>query len=54
VTIANAASPPATLLALLISISIGMALLLPSLWFLFHVFRGKNPGLLVEKMREYQ
>ncbi len=48
VTIANAASPPATLLALLISIGIGMALLLPSLWFLFHVFRGKNPGLLVE------
>src|SRR5258706_1172657 len=53
VTINNAASPPATLLALLISTSIGMALLLPSLWLLFHVFKGKNPAQLVqEKMRE--
>ena len=53
VTINNAASPPATLLALLIGTSIGMALLLPSLWLLFHVFRGKNPAQLVqEKMRE--
>jgi cytochrome bd ubiquinol oxidase subunit II len=49
VTINNAASPPATLLALLIGTSIGMALLLPSLWFLFHVFRGKNPVPLVEE-----
>ncbi len=53
VTINNAASPPATLLALLIGTIIGMALLLPSLWLLFHVFRGKNPAQLVqEKMRE--
>ncbi len=43
VTINNAASPPSTLLALLIGTSIGMALLLPSLWFLFHVFKGKHP-----------
>jgi cytochrome bd ubiquinol oxidase subunit II len=43
VTINNAASPPATLLALLIGTSVGMALLLPSLWLLFHVFRGKHP-----------
>ena len=49
VTIANAASPPATLLALLISIGIGMALLLPSLWFLFHVFRGRNALQLLEE-----
>ncbi len=53
VTINNAASPPATLLALLIGTITGMALLLPSLWLLFHVFRGKNPAQLVqEKMRE--
>ncbi len=52
VTINNAASPPATLLALLIGTSIGMALLLPSLWFLFHVFRGKHPGPLVEEVSE--
>jgi cytochrome bd ubiquinol oxidase subunit II len=44
VTVNNAASPPATLLALLISTIIGMALLLPSLWLLFHVFKGKNPA----------
>ena len=53
VMINDAASPPATLLALLIGTIIGMALLLPSLWLLFHVFRGKNPAQLVqEKMRE--
>jgi cytochrome bd ubiquinol oxidase subunit II len=49
VTINNAASPPATLLALLIGTIIGMAMLLPSLWFLFHVFRGKHPALNVEE-----
>ncbi len=47
VTITNAASPPATLLALLIGTLIGMALLLPSLWLLFHVFKGKHPVLNV-------
>jgi cytochrome bd ubiquinol oxidase subunit II len=47
VTITNAASPPATLLALLIGTLIGMALLLPSLWLLFHVFKGKHPALNV-------
>ena len=49
VTINTAASPPSTLLALLIGTSIGMALLLPSLWFLFHVFRGKHPALNVQE-----
>jgi cytochrome bd ubiquinol oxidase subunit II len=49
VTINNAASPPSTLLALLIGTSIGMALLLPSLWLLFHVFRGKNPAQNVQE-----
>ncbi len=49
VTIQNAASPPATLLALLIGTIIGMALLLPSLWLLFHVFRGKHPALDVQE-----
>src|SRR6266516_4003823 len=49
VTINNAASPPSTLLALLIGTSIGMALLLPSLWLLFHVFKGKHPALNVQE-----
>src|SRR2546421_8779204 len=49
VTISNASSPPSTLLALLIGTLIGMALLLPSLWLLFHVFRGKHPALDVQE-----
>src|SRR6266702_156043 len=49
VTITNAASPPATLLALLIGTIIGMSLLLPSLWLLFHVFKGKHPALNVQE-----
>lgn len=43
VTVDNSASPPTTLLELLICTAAGMILLLPSLWFLFHVFKGKNP-----------
>jgi cytochrome bd ubiquinol oxidase subunit II len=39
----NAASPPITLLAFLISTAIGMLILLPSLWLLFRVFKGRNP-----------
>lgn len=49
VTINNAASPPATLLALLLGTSIGMALLLPSLWLLFHVFKGRYPTDVVQE-----
>jgi cytochrome d ubiquinol oxidase subunit II len=49
VTFSNASSPPSTLLALLIGTLLGMALLLPSLWFLFHVFRGKHPALNVQE-----
>jgi cytochrome d ubiquinol oxidase subunit II len=42
VTLDNAASPDASLIALLVSTAIGMVLLLPSLWFLFHVFKGRD------------
>jgi cytochrome bd-type quinol oxidase subunit 2 len=49
VTTSNASSPPATLLALLIGTLIGMALFLPSLWFLFQVFKGKHPALNVQE-----
>ncbi len=41
-TLMNAASPPATLQAFLISALLGMLLLLPSLWFLFHVFKAQE------------
>ena len=43
ITVYNAASPPITLWAFLISTAIGMLILLPSLWLLFHVFKGRNP-----------
>jgi cytochrome bd ubiquinol oxidase subunit II len=42
-TVTNAASPPTTLWEFLVSAAVGMSLLLPSLWFLFHVFKGQNP-----------
>jgi cytochrome d ubiquinol oxidase subunit II len=42
-TVTGAASPPSTMLAFLISAIIGMSVLIPSMWLLFHVFKGKNP-----------
>jgi len=41
VTLSAAAAPEATLRFLLYAIPIGMALLLPSLWFLFRIFKAK-------------
>ncbi|HEY4387933.1 MAG TPA: cytochrome d ubiquinol oxidase subunit II [Ktedonobacteraceae bacterium] len=41
-TITGAASPPTTLLAFFITALIGMSMLIPALWFLFHVFKGDN------------
>ncbi len=49
VTVENSASPAITLEEFLISVVAGMVLLLPSLWFLFHVFKGRNPASQVEK-----
>ena len=45
-TIQGSAAPKATLTALLVVIAAGMALLLPSLWFLFRVFKARNPAAL--------
>ncbi len=42
VTVIGAASPPTTLLQFFISALIGLAILVPSLWLLFHVFKGRN------------
>ena len=42
-TLTNAASPPATLWAFFITALIGMLVLIPSLWFLFHVFKEQQP-----------
>lgn len=43
ITVQAAASPSTTLWQFLLSVGIGMALLLPSLWFLFHTFKGTSP-----------
>ena len=42
VTITGAASPPVTMIAFLVSAFVGMLLLLPSLWFLFHIFKSQG------------
>jgi cytochrome d ubiquinol oxidase subunit II len=41
-TVSAAASPPTTLREFLISAMIGMLVLIPSLWFLFHVFKDQE------------
>ncbi len=41
-TLTNAASPPTTLREFFISALIGMLVLIPSLWFLFHVFKAQE------------
>ncbi len=43
-TVADSAAPPATLRAVLWVVPIGMLLLIPSLWYLFAVFKGENPS----------
>jgi len=52
VTIDNAANEPNVIVALLISIGIGMAILLPSLYYLFSVFKLPLPAPGVEKKEE--
>jgi cytochrome bd ubiquinol oxidase subunit II len=42
-TLTNAASPPATLRAFFFTALIGMLVLIPSLWFLFNVFKSQLP-----------
>jgi cytochrome d ubiquinol oxidase subunit II len=42
-TIAGTAAPDATLSAMLVVISIGGLILIPSLWLLFRVFKARNP-----------
>ncbi len=45
VTLIGAAAPEATLAAVLWTLPFGLALLLPSLWFLFVVFKSRNPAV---------
>lgn len=44
VTLASAAAPEPTIVFFLWTLPFGMALLLPSLWLLFRVFKSKAPG----------
>lgn len=46
-TIEAAAAPEGTLTATLVVIAAGMALLIPSLWLLFRVFKARNPAVAV-------
>ena len=46
-TIQGSAAPSSTLTALLVVIGVGMALLLPSLWLLFRVFKARNPTVII-------
>ncbi len=41
-TVPGAASPPLTLLQAFVCALGGMSMLIPALWFLFHVFKGEN------------
>ncbi len=43
-TLTGTAAPPATLSLVLWTLPFGLAVLLPSLWFLFAVFKGRNPA----------
>lgn len=43
VTVQNALGPTSTLVAFLIGTIVGMAVLIPSLWWLFSVFKSQNP-----------
>ncbi len=46
VTVMNAAAPAATLRFVLYTLPIGLAILLPSLWLLFRVFKGEHMALV--------
>lgn len=42
VTVSNAAAPPSALVAVVIASLAGMVVLLPSLWYLFRIFKGQD------------
>jgi len=51
VTVDAGAGPPATLLLMLIGVIIGMAITLPSMWYLFYIFKLKNSMGILERER---
>jgi cytochrome d ubiquinol oxidase subunit II len=54
-TVVQAASPPLTLLQLFVCALVGMSMLIPALWFLFHVFKGENivPPIREKRVEEF-
>lgn len=54
-TVQAAASPPLTLLELFVCALVGMSMLIPALWFLFHVFKGENviPPVREKEVQEF-
>lgn len=48
-TVNQAASSQVMLQFLLVGIIVGMALMLPSLWFLFYIFKFKNTGTFIQR-----
>ena len=46
VTISGAAAAPQVQLAILVGAALGAVILVPSLWLLFSLFKGKMPGML--------
>jgi len=44
ITLIAAAAPSPTLAFVLLTVPVGLALVIPSLWFLYHVFKGRNPS----------
>ena len=48
-TLEMSAAPDSTLLFILWSTPFGMALLIPSLWYLFRVFKGEHLSLRQER-----
>ena len=47
VTLAGAAAAPQVQLAILVGAAAGLLVLVPSLWLLFTLFKGKMPGMVV-------
>ena len=46
VTISGAAAAPQVQLAILVGAALGAVILVPSLWLLFSLFKGKMPGMV--------
>ncbi len=53
VTVENSASADSTLAAMLIALGVGAVILLPSMWLLYSMFRGRNPAVNPPTSEDY-